>query len=371
MSRPNGSASGLERAFECAASLVLPRVNRGSAYADRGTGGHGFVRSVLTGTPIANALEIVADPELRETCARIDFRKLGGDLLDVRCEIAYALDPFARTARELGQNIGREYEAAAERAGAPLTPDEIPGSDDIEGMRPDGVGVVLDMKFGWDEVTPCAENAQLGFFAAARMLLGGVGVVEKRIAYVRPNGDVRLDSAEFTRFDTDTFLDDVEAALLRVRRARRVYLAEGRVDVSAGAWCKYCDSMSYCPEYVSLARAMLPALEDVEPRIAMMSQVEKGTAWRQAKKIETLLGRVLDALKAHARQESYPTDDEHEVRVSSYMRSDFSTGAALGLLKSKGATEAEIAGCYTQVPVHSVKELKIKGAKRKRAKRAA
>jgi hypothetical protein len=368
----NGSASGLERMAACPPSLVLPRAHRTTEDADRGSTIHGFVRSVLTGMPVVRALALVEDAATRETCSRIDFRRLGGDLVDVRAEVAYAIDPIGRTAREIGVNVQREYARAAVDRGAALTEHEVPGSDDIEGRTIVGnIPTVLDVKTGWESVTLCAENYQMRFFAAAKSLLTGADVVECRIAYVRPDGDVDIDSATFTAFDVDVFLDEIETALLRVRQARRVFVAEGRVDVTAGPHCRYCASMSACPEYTALARAMLSDVERIDAQVAALTPAEMGQAWRKAKQVETLLDRVLDAMKAQARQAAIPLPDGKMLRPVTFERKSFSTSAALDLLKAKGATESEIAGCYRAAMVEQIKETAAPGAGRARKRSAA
>lgn len=354
------SASGAERVIQCAASVVLPQTYSSSDYADRGTGLHGFVRSVLTGIPIEAALAALP-PEYRGTAERIQWRKLGSDLSDVRTEVAYAIDVRARTARELGQNIGRHYERHA------ITVDEMVGSDDIEGTRIDGVPVVLDMKFGYERVAPCEVNAQMLTYCLARYLLTGAPEIEGRICYVAPEGSIWVDSYTFTAFDLDGFADELEDAFDRVAGARRVYLAREDLNVATGEHCRYCGAMESCPAYVKLARAMLPEALTLEAAVETLTLDQAGVAWRKARDIEKLLDRVLEALKARARQEPLPLGDDKCVKEISYETGSFNREGALALLKAKGATDEEVGMLYTKALIKSVREGNLPGVKRKRA----
>ena len=344
------TASSLERAMACPASAFLPQTNSTSVHAERGNVVDDFVRAVLTGTPKAAALAAIDDKATRSTCERIDFGRLGGDLHDVRCQVAYVLDPVARTAREVGVNIGRDY-ARYQKA-----PGELAGTDDLEGASFTGTPVILDVKSGYQPVTPCAENAQMAFYCAAKALVTGATYVEGRIARIRPSGEVALDCHTFTRFDLDVFLDDVEEALERIARERTVYLIAGEHSVSTGDWCRHCHAMSHCQEYVTLARTMVADLTDIEARVGELTLAQAGAAWHKASQAEALLKRIFAALEARARQEPLPSSYGKVVREISYETQRFSQEKALALLEEKGASPEEVAGLYGTNVVRSVRE---------------
>jgi hypothetical protein len=354
------SASGAERLIQCAASVVLPQTYSTSDYAERGHGLHGFVRSVLTGVPIPHALATLP-PEHRGTAALIDWRKVGADLSSVRSEVAYAIDVRARSARELGLNIGRAYHRYR------ITPDEIVGSDDIEGVRIDGVPVVIDLKFGYERVAPCEVNAQMLTYCLARALVTDAPEVEGRIEYIAPDGKVWIDSHLFTAFDLDGFGNELEDAFDRVAAATTVYLAGGELNVATGDHCRYCGAMESCPAYTKLARAMLDEAMTLEARLGTLSLEQAGAAWRKAKEIEKLLDRVLAALKSRAAQEPLPLGDGKCVKEISYESGSFDRDGALLLLKAKGATDNEVAGLYRKYMVKSVREGNMPGVKVKRS----
>lgn len=358
----NGSASGAERLIACAPSVVLPQAHWSSQYTARGHTLHGFTRNVMTGIHPDIALARL-DEEHRATAKAIQWSKLGGDLHDVRSEVAYAIDPFRRTARELGVDIQRRYHEHG------ITPDELPGSNDLEGTRIDDVPVIVDLKFGWERVTAAEENAQLHVFAAAKAWMLNVPEVEVRIAYVRPSGKVELDSATIGRLEIDCFADEVEDAIVRSREMRRRYLAGGPVDVNPGPHCRWCGGMENCSAYTSLARSMLSDLSDVEARLTLLTPEQAGNAYNLMARAALILERVENALKARAKQEPIPVADGKVLRAISYPQAKFSQTAAVDLLKTKGASEEELAGLYTIAQVEQVRVTNVPGQKAPKKKR--
>ncbi len=368
MTLPNGSASATDRTLGCPGSLVLSRVHRTSADAERGHGIHAFCCAVLSGTPVETALATV-DVQYRETCQFLEWQKLGGDLADVRTEVSYALDPFARTARFLGVNIARQY------AQFDLGPNEIPGSLDIEGMRFDDVWCVQDLKTGHLDVEHAETNGQGLFFGAVFHLLHGAREVEFRVNRVHASGKVTLESsALYTAWEIDTFLDAYADALTRARAERRVYLAGGVPTVAVGPWCRYCEAYENCPAQAALARRMLPTAEAIEARLQRLTLPEAGRAWALAKDIEGRLDRIFEALKGRARQEPLPTRPGKQVRPIEVERSDFSRERAIELLTELGATAEQVGQLYVTRTIEQIREVNDPNAKRlpmRRAKKGA
>lgn len=364
MSGSGITASGIERALACPASVVLPRVHRTSDFADRGHAIHKYISAVLTGAP--SDVAIVAVPEdHRETCKNIDWRKLGGDLHDVRSEVAYAIDVRARTARELGVNIGRDY------GRFDLNEYEVVGTLDIEGTRIDDVPVIDDVKSGWMGVTPVEDNGQQRFFGAVKHLMTGRPEVEIRIAKLREDGSIQPDSHTLTAFDSDEFIDELEAGVDRVHEAKRVYLAGGTPNVSVGSQCDWCECMASCPAYARLALAVAGEVSELAKSVAIITPAQRGVAWTKAKAIETILESVIKALKAAARQEPFPVGDGKVVRAVQSGSSSFDAGAAIALLRSFGASDAQVDGLYRRTSFDVIRETNAPGVKRARKSKKA
>lgn len=374
MSLPNGSASASERTMACPAWLALPRVERSNDSSERGTQIHGYIRAVLEGANPGHALDSVS-PEHRAVCVMIDWRALGGDLLaPLETEGAYAVDVRARSARFLGSNIGRGYEAAAKATGAPLGPWEVPGSLDICGRRRDRPEtiVVIDTKTGFRDVTPAEENGQGLFFAAAKLLLvEHADEVEFRIAKVKASGDVHdRDRFTFTRLDVDSYLDEYEAALERAHDARRLVIARQTPNVATGGHCDYCPAFEACPAQTALARQLLPELADIDARIGAMTIGQVGAAYELAHdRVKPLLERVLDPLKERIMREGlapYP-DGKRCAKLSTYPQDRFSQKQAIALLEQLGATQDQIARCFQASEVRKVIVGNMPKAKKGRA----
>lgn len=357
---PNGSASASDRTCACPASLALPRVCRTSEYAEAGHGKHRFVKDVLMGIPVDRALERV-EPEHRETCQKLEWQRLGADLSEIRPEVSYALDPVARTARFLGIDIDRDY------GRFDLGPDEIPGSLDIEGVRLDGMPVVLDLKSGYLSVADAEENGQGLFFGAVKHILLGAPEVEFRVARIAPSGTVRIESsATYTALDIDLYLDRYAEALERSREARRVYLAGGVPDVYDGPWCRFCEAAEACPSKVAFARAMVTTASDLVARVTSMPLAEVGEAFLKWDQVRGMVKVIGEALKARARLEHIPTTEGRVARLVEYAVPSFNQTKALDLLRELGATDEQIGALYGTNRVEKLMETKDPKAPRVR-----
>lgn len=351
MSLRNGSASSTDRTLACPASLVLPRVHSHGTAAARGTNLHAFIQRVVDGMPPADALSLVPEAD-RPTAACIDWTRLLGGLIGVKAEVAYALDVRARTARWLGNNIGRDYEAAALAHGGPLGEWEVPGSLDITGVDGAGRVIIADVKSGWGHVTAASENGQGLFFAACRMLLDGVDEVEFRVARLKTNGAIYDgDRHVFTRWDIDAFLDEYEAALVVAHEGAALVAKRGTPDVSEGDHCDYCPCYAACPAKTALVRAALPELASIDARIAAMTSEDAGRAFEIAHdRIAPMLERVLKPLKERVHREGFlPLPGGLKIAKSlETSKARFSEALARGLLIQLGATADQMARCYEQ-----------------------
>jgi PD-(D/E)XK nuclease superfamily protein len=357
---PNGSASATTRTLMCPSWLAFSHADSDSPHAVRGTVIHRYGKAVLTGTPVARALEAVKDPATRETCAAIDWHKIGGDLSDISCEVSYIVNVRERTARFIGVDIGREYEKDG-----PLGEWDVPGSIDILGNDVDGRPRITDIKTGFLDVEPAAYNGQGLMLASAVHLAHDAPEVEFRISSVKTSGKVWNDSAVHTAFDFDGFLDELEAALVASKEAKRVYLAKGTPDVNEGEWCRYCPALTSgaCPAKQALVRSMLPDLVAVEGTLATATPEQLGEAWVLGHdRMKPLLERVLDLIKERARQERLPLPDGRELRESLSSSERLHAESLLALARKRGATEEEIAECYRESPVSRIIAAKPIGA---------
>ena len=340
------TASSLERAIACPASVALPQIFSGGIDAERGSAIGKFARDVLAREPFEVALERVPRKDWRATCEALDWDALVGGLVNVRAEVAYGIVPGNDEARELGLNLGRRYPT--------LLVDEFCGTNDLEGQE-DGLEVVGDIKSG-QEVTACAVNPQMKFHALARHRRTGAKVVEGRLLYVRSDGRVTRDCHRFTAYELDVFDDMLRELIGRIARARAAR-AEGTIEVSETRQCHFCPAYSACPSKVALARAMLGDLRTAASDAMPMTPEEAGAAWLMALEAEQLAKRVRKSLNGYARQEPLRTRPGKMVRETQSHTTQFAEGEALALLRTLGATQAQLDDLFVETLTHPVREV--------------
>lgn len=294
MRRDLASASGLERALECRASMVLDSIESTSADAEAGSAIHAFLCDVnMLGHD--KALARVPEP-FRPMCDVIDPRDYPLDPKQYAAEVALAYNVVTGTARELGRNIGRRYVECGLLVG-----EEIPGSPDVLGLLP-GAVYVGDYKRGGHHVTPAKFNAQMRFNALAACRLYGR---ERAIVDIIRifDGDTKPyhDRAEVDLFDLDDFAHSLRVWRERVAEDRRFY-AEGTMPpTTLGDWCRYCPSYVFCDGQTGLIRRAVGG--QIDTRLDAGRAAEAYAMWRQ---IETLAKKMGEQLKGLARQQPIP-----------------------------------------------------------------
>lgn len=357
------SASSLEREDLCPPSAALPQVvDVGDEESrDRGRVIHAFIASVVMGTPRELALAAVPDDDWRATCAGIRVADLVEDLRDVRAEAAYALDAETLQARFLGAGIDRAYGFLATW--------ETAGTNDLEGVRPDGLVTVKDWKTG-NNVTPVRDNPQLGFYAAARAAVARVSRVRAVIQYIGANGRVRAtDEHVFGAFDLDDFHERHLSIRRRVAEAKRQIRAGEVPTVYPGDHCRWCPALQACPAHVSLVRATVSAthlgpipldgalsISEIAPIVAAMPPEDQARAWDLANRGLRVFDAIKESLKLVARQSPIRLENGQTLALGKeFDQARFSQTAAVELLRAKGATEEEIAELWTSTTTSQVR----------------
>lgn len=178
------TASALDRAMRCPASVVLPVVQceKPSAAAKRGTILHAWIEARMTGAelPDVGRHKIVVDVDaLAAKLAAYDV---------LRFEHAYSLDEQGR-AECLGR-MARDY---------PRRDGVLYGTADVDGENTlSGAGLVLDIKTGRNAVVAPADNAQLRFLAtAAAIARPHLTAMHGSIAYLNRDGSWRFVDCEW------------------------------------------------------------------------------------------------------------------------------------------------------------------------------
>lgn len=327
---PLPTASGLERALACRASLRLPATYAENAAAARGTAMHAFLEAVSNGTERETALALVP-PQWRKDAEALDLDALplGAQYLT---EVTLAWDWETDEARVLGQGLNRDYGAAR--------PTEYVGTVDVLAVLPDRVWL-SDFKSARNGKTPAARNAQLGMLALAACR-----------AYERDAADVSLtfldgtapDGAHLDALDLDLFADTL--------RGLALYLESDAQDAPRmGAWCRYCPALASCPAQrsaLSLLERGVSLAEQMTPEIA-------AEAWHRLEAIKGAIGMIEGAVWAYAAQTPVPLGDGMVLREVETSRESLDGEKVAEALKEYGGEDFARAAVSLEATKASVK----------------
>ena len=308
------TASGLDRAFACPGSAVLPKIKDSqSKSAERGTVLHRFVQ-VAREKSREEALAGIEDDDLRGQAAAIDLDALP---VGAESEVALAYNPMTGEAQRL--DIGqREY---------PESADWFYGTADLVGVANDMV-YVDDMKTG-RVVVSAKDGWQLKFLAVAASRYMGVSAARVSFRYLNSDGGWRQDSAEFDGFDLDTFAADLKKLYLRIHEAYKAYLAGIMPDLATGQHCTYCKSLPVCPAQTSIVRAFIPSLGELVTRLESLTPEQRGQAYENYKVAEGIMEMAGKAFRLLAGQEPIPLSDGKVLKEVYSQRYKASKDAAL------------------------------------------
>lgn len=186
------TASGIERAMQCTASLLLPQgPDSDNPSRIRGNVAHAMIAHELRGRDLGWTA-----PDVGRHRIKMDLLKLREWLGDgeLRCELALEYEPENWVTNVIGENVGRDY---------PHAPGRLYGTADIVVLR--RRAIVLDVKTGRHRVTQAMNNWQLRALAVMIAAAYEVDSVVGALAYLDKSGDWFFDAHEFSRFDIGDF----------------------------------------------------------------------------------------------------------------------------------------------------------------------
>lgn len=277
-----------------------------------------------------------------------------------RPEIAFAFDPFADTARELGAVRGRAYPATS--------PSEIAGTVDAILVEPElGRATVVDWKTGTDferMTADAAENLQLRGYALAVSRTYGVETV--RVAIVRIEEDsVSHTLAEYDALDLAAAADEIRRQLAAIPTAHP----------APGLHCRRCRAVAVCPSTVAAVDELAPPTPPPAPIPLVVTRDNAAALLARLRAVEAACETVDAALRAFADANGgIETTDGRRWRKTATERSSIrldgpEAAVALEILDRAGAGEAIERKTTTSRAALS-RVIKARGAKGKAAEAA-
>lgn len=260
------TASSLPRVAMCPPSAVLP--HQPLARVAAGTIGDAVHLYLSAGV-------VPAAPEALAVCEQVQKAIPPGVW---RHEVTFALDLDADTARELGENLGRDYSAAL--------PHELIGTcDAVDVVESTRTVRLLELKTGYRHVGTDSLQIKLLALAAARTY--DCSTVEILLLTAHPDG-ARLEPLVLDALA----LDEIA---LELTDLRAVIDTAHTATPHPGDWCRYCPAMAACPAALGLVRA-LAAVPDAEP----LRLEQLAATYRTAKAARAALVRLESQLEAWA-----------------------------------------------------------------------
>jgi len=232
----NITASQLNRAVRCLASITLPQEDSPNARSQQGSVlARYFQRCSEVGQEAALA---EVPEEYASVAAAIDLDELP---IGLAAEVAFAYNCRTGQAVELGRGIERRYvECLHEIVPGAALEEWAFVTVDVLGVSDDSV-YVADHKSFTDE-EPARDHLQIGMGAmcAAKVY----GKKKATVAILRPHGNKRADEAQLEDFDLESVEWTVGGLWLQLVAHR-----EGKLELEPkpGKHCKYCKAARACP----------------------------------------------------------------------------------------------------------------------------
>lgn len=318
------TGSKAHRVWKCPASAVLPQLegddSKHEPARQKGKIVHAFLETVKLGEAEALA---AAPTESWPLLKALDVDNLPTNLA---CEVAFAWNWKAHTARELGRGAdlprrpdgGIDYDAL----GVDWTC-EVPGTFDVVGVQDmggdgslhagDRRGYVGDYKSGHVKLPPPDEYGQTLLGGLCVRAVYGCDDVVLELIHIHGDGDHHKVRRTVDEWQLDAFAAELAEAMRAVEFAQPVApddLWAGPPAPREGPWCDYCPAFKSCPAKVALVRSIpetliqlgvkpgtIPDKDGVDQHAlvltpGMISVRNAAAAWMALELIEDVVGRA-------------------------------------------------------------------------------
>jgi hypothetical protein len=273
------SASKVERVANCTASVILPSYPHTGKLAIAGTDRHSAEESEEPGSQSA----ILNYPNAEH-------------------EVAYVIDPKARTVRRIGAGMPRMYGADRHWYTVGVTLD-------LESITAD-TATAVDFK-SRQRVTAAKRNWQVRLQALALNTFFAPRPVRAGIVYL-DNGE--QDFHDFTRFDHAATWTELEGVIAAVEGA-----LGKEPKPHMGPWCSYCEAVVSCPAVNQALRGLMESIGDgpvsmLTPE-AGMPAADVAKLHPVLKAIKAKYDRMWEALRLRAKVEDLPLGNGRHLRM--------------------------------------------------------
>ena len=275
------SASKIETASRCTASLVLPQTEEKRASQAAGVSAHAVLGTAIEAGEVPDVLE----------------QRWPG--YTWRSEVAFVIDIATGEARELGAGINRAYPTD-------LGPFAIPGTADLIGCGPAGELVVVDKKSFDPSVSRAGVNGQLHTLALMACRALGDTTCEVAIWHeLRP-----LDVSTVEPWDLTTYARELRELLEESARARAEYRRTGLVVARPGKHCRWCSAFANCPAQNALmTRVSSGTIGASIEAVSLQEDDEAARFYQLSLDLGMLLKRMRERLEARASENPIPLAD--------------------------------------------------------------
>ncbi len=324
------SASGLDRAFACAGSMVLPRIDVNGFAAREGTWKHTFRENLHLGL---EAALVCIPPENRAEA--LSLEGVWCPPAGASYELAVAYDV------ETGKGRRLPVDGAGKRDYRTVTDNEVAATVDAAWVSGD-VAEVDDFKSGHSFVPPAAVNWQLRVGVLAWAAIHGLQRV--RVGITKPGAP--RDVAEHDAFDLASWRDDLSSLRKRLYGAAKTLERGETPRLAVGSWCSYCHSRLHCPAQTAMVRRL--GNEPAEWAADMHRQLTPetaGTAWARLELAKKALGEVEAALKGYAKEYPLILPDGRQLRYIESEREVIDAQVAFGALSATFGAEVALKAC--------------------------
>lgn len=326
--------------------VVMPPEATDDPNRDKGTETHDCAAKYINGA------QETLDPEQHPTWASMKAWIHANQKPTWVAEPAYAWDPVADKARQLGVDIGRAYAIFGK------LPHEKGGTLDVVSVEGDTV-YVYEFGTGYD-VDHKHDQLRLQCLVAARA--HGCSKAVGQLVRFRDEGAYPFPPVEHDEF-----------ALAAIAGEFAEYLSE--VDGSEptpGDHCKQCNLAPVCPAAATIVQALIPTESLVKPGWGLKIANPDHARWLldHARLVAAAAEAVKDAVKAYVPKEGLELADGSLLVEGTRNMPRLDNKRLMTLARALGATDEQIEGCnYTAVESSGlrVKEPAAKSRKKKAA----